>query len=374
MALRIGIMARGDSAAVGGVNRYIANIIPALLSIDQRNEYVVYYDHPSHLGENPAAIEKVIKLPSKMLYDHVALPMQTRRDKIDVLFCTKNVVPPLVSCKSVVTVHDLGYMVDKKHYHPLDTLYMNLAIRWSMRKGSAIIAISQNTKKDLISLLGTKEEKIHCVYFGINSEYRPIENREYLEGVRDKYDLPSEFILAISSLQRRKNLPNLVKAFSLVKERPNVNHKLVIIGVPLWQNSSVFDEINTSPVKDEIMWLKYVPEEDLPAIYNLASALAFPSLYEGFGFPLLESMACGCPVICSNTSSLPEIAGDAAVLIDPMSVEQLADGIISILSDDSLREDLTNKGLERASNFTWEKTAKETLNVFEAVYTNKSKA
>jgi len=368
MTLRIGIMARGLSGPTGGVRRYIASITHALLTIDRKNEYVLYYDHRSHLGENPTAIEKVINIPSKMLYDHIALPLAVRRDRVDVLFCPKNVVPPLSNCKSVTIVHDLGYMANPTYYAPVDTLYMNLAMRWSIRKSSAIIAVSQNTKADLVSRLGAKAEKIHCIYEAMDENYRLIEDRARLENVRDKYNLPSEFILSVAGLQRRKNLPNLIKAFSLLRERPEINHKLVMIGAPSWQHSAILSEMRASPVRNEIQWLKFIPEEDLPVIYNLATLFVFPSLYEGFGLPLLEAMACGCPVVCSNTSSLPEIAGDAAILVDPTSIEQLADGIYKVLVDDNLQNDLIKKGLERASCFSWERAAKETLEVFEEVY------
>lgn len=361
-------MARSLTGFMSGTKRYMSNIIRALLATDLKNEYVIYYDQESCLGDNPSAMEKVIKMPTKLLWDHIALPLAAKKDGIDVLFCPKNVVPPLSNCKSVITVHDLGYMVNPTYYPPIDTLYMNMAIRWSVRKSSAIIAVSQNTKIDLVSRLRVKAEKIYCIYESMNEDYIPIKDRARLEDVRDKYNLPSEFFLSLAGLQRRKNLPNLIKAFSLAKERSEINHKLVMVGAASWQHSTILNEVEASPVKDEIMWLKFVAEEDLPAIYNLATALIFPSLYEGFGLPLLEAMACGCPVVCSNTSSLPEIAGGAAILVDPTNVEQLADGIYRVITEDKLRNSLTKKGLKRASYFSWQRAARETLEVFEEVY------
>lgn len=366
--MRIGIVARNLARQGSGVRRYILSLIQALVTIDQKNKYVIYYDQESYLGTNPDAIERALKMPTRLLWDYVALPLAVRRDGIDVLLCTRNVIPLFVNCKSVVTVHDLTHLMYPRYYNLMNSLYMNLGIRWSMRKSNAIIAVSKNTKADLVSKLGANTAKIHCVYEAMDENYHLIEDRTRLEVVRDKYNLPPEFILSVAGLQPRKNLPNLIKAFCLAKERPEVTHKLVMIGAPLWQHSAIFDEIRASPVISEIVWLKFVPEEDLPAIYNLANLFVYPSLYEGFGLPLLEAMACGCPVVCSNSSSLPEVAGDAAILIDPTSAEQLADGIYRVLVDDNLRQDLTKKGLKRSSQFSWEKAARETLEVLEEVY------
>lgn len=366
--MRIGIIARSLTGSMSGTKRYLSNIIRALLATDLKNEYVIYYDQESCLDKNPSAMEKVIKMPTKLLWDHIALPLAVRRDRIDVLLCTRNVIPLFVTCKSVVTVYDLSYILYPRYYNLTDSLYMNLGIRWSMGKSSAIIAISQNTKADLVSRLRVKPEKIHCVYLATNENYGLIEDRAQLGNVREKYKLPSEFILSVAGLQPRKNLPNLIKAFCLAKQRLEVTHKLVMIGAPLRQHSAILNEVDASPVRSEIVWLKFVPEEDLPAIYNLATLFVFPSLYEGFGLPLLEAMACGCPVVCSNTSSLPEIAGNVAILVNPTSVEQLADGICRVLTEDNLRNSLIKKGLKRVSSFSWERAAKETLEVFEEVY------
>lgn len=366
--MRIGIVARNLGRQGNGVRRYILSLIGALVAIDQKNEYVIYYDQESYLGKNPSVIERAIKMPTRLLWDHIALPVAVKRDGIDVLLCTRNVVPPLVTCKSMVTIYDISPILHPRYYNLTDSLYLNLGIRWSIRKSNAIIAISQNTKADLVSKLGANPAKIHCVYLAMDENYQLIEDRARLENVRDKYNLPSEFILSVSSLEPRKNLPKLIKAFSLAKERPEVTHKLVMIGSTRRQHLAIFNEMRASPVREEIVWLNFVPEEDLPAIYNLATLFVFPSLYEGFGLPLLEAMACGCPVVCSNTSSLPEIAGDAAILVDPTSIEQLADGICRVLTEDNLRNSLIKKGLKTASSFSWERAAKETLEVFEAVY------
>ena len=358
-------MARDIDGPVSGVKRYVRTLIRNLLAIDSNNEYIIYYNKAVHLGENPSAREKALKAPSKMLWDHIVVPLESVKDHIDVLFCTKNIVPPLVSCSSVVTVYDLGHIIGGI-YPAIDSMYMNIGLRWSIRKSSAIIAISDNTKTDLVTMLGAEEKKIHRIYLGIDASYRLINDSNLLGSVRAKYSLPSKFILTVSSLHRRKNLQNLVRAFSLIKEGDGTDHKLVIVGIPKWQHSAIIDEINSSPFRSEILLLSSIPEHDLPAIYNLASVFAFPSLYEGFGLPLIEAMACGCPVVCSNTSSLPEVAGDAAVLIDPVNIEQLANGISSVLVNQTLKEDLKAKGLRRASQFSWEKTAKETLEVFNA--------
>ena len=221
------------------MRRYIRSVVRALLAIDSKNEYVIYYDHPGQLGKNPGAVEKVINLPGRLLADHVGVPLAARQDKIDVLFCTKNVVPLLTPCKSVVTFHDLGYMADSGYYPFKDTAYMKLAMRWSVRKRNAIIAISQSTKADLVSRLGAEPEKIRCIHHAADEPYRRLEDRDRLESVRAKYNLPSDFILSVAALGPRKNLPNLIDAFSLVRRSPGLNHKLVMVGAASWNSSSI---------------------------------------------------------------------------------------------------------------------------------------
>ena len=359
-------MSRDIGGPVKGTQRYVDSLIRALLDIDHDNEYVVYYNSASCLGGNPTAKEKVINMPAKMLWDHIGIPMAARQDSIDLLFCPKNVVPPMVTCKTVVTVLDLGYLTGR-YYPRLDSLYMNMAMRYSTRKANAVIAISNSTKSDIISYLGVKPEKIHAIHLAADENYRLLDDKALLESIKTKYNLPPFFILAFLSLQRRKNLQNLVKAFSIVKKKNQLEHKLVFVGPSRSQHIEIEKAVGTASVKNDVIWLKAIPEQDLPAIYNLADIFVYPSLYEGFGLPVLEAMACGCPVVCSNTSSMPEVVGDAAVLIDPVDVEQIANGIYSVLSDSVLKEGLKSKGLKRASQFSWGKTAKETLEVFKMI-------
>lgn len=355
-------MARSLAGHSSGPRRYVRNIISALLAIDHENEYVIYYDSDSSLDKNPLVEEKIVKMPTKMLWDHIGIPMSVKADAIDVLFCPKNIIPPLVKCKTVITILDLGYVAG--NYYPfIDSLYMNIGMRYSTRKANAVIAISNSTKSDLVSYFGVKPGKIHAIHLAADESYRLLNDKILLDGIRNKYELPSSFILSVASLHRRKNLPNLIKAFSILKKQMRIEHKLVLIGAPSWKYVEIIREMEVLSAAGDIIWLQSIPEEDLSAVYNLADVLVYPSLYEGFGLPVLEAMACGCPVVCSNTSSLPEVAGNAALLVDPMNVSDIADGVYRVLSDKNLRDDLKDKGLRRASQFSWEKTARETLRV-----------
>ena len=289
LGLRIGIVARNVSREGSGVRRYITSIVNALLDIDDKNEYVIYYDKDSAPPGNPRATEKVIGAPARLLWDHLALPLATKRDNIDVLLCTRNVVPPLVRCKSVVTVHDLIHIRYPKYFGFKDSLYMNVGMRWSVRKSDAVIAVSQSTKSDLVQSLGAKPERVRCIYEAVDETYMPNKSAEALERTATRLRLPSEFILSVASIEPRKNLVRLVRAFTLLKQTTSLGHKLLLLGTMAGSRSPALaqleTEIQSSPVVDDIVRLHRVDEEDLPNIYNLASVLAYPSLYEGFGFP-----------------------------------------------------------------------------------------
>jgi glycosyltransferase involved in cell wall biosynthesis len=231
-----------------------------------------------------------------------------------------------------------------------------------------IIADSQNTKNDCIKYLGIPEEKIKVIYLAPDSIYQPINNKQEIrEQVCKKYNIEFPFILYTGTLEKRKNIPILIKAFYKLKKM-GISHKLLIVGKKGWKYDDIFKTIKTLNLQKDIMFTGYVPKEDLVKFYNLADLFVYPSLYEGFGLPPLEAMACGCPVITSNTSSLPEVVKDAGIMFNPYCVDELVKIMYEVLIDESLRIELSRKGLERAKLFNWRKTAEETWKVYEGVY------
>jgi glycosyltransferase involved in cell wall biosynthesis len=235
-----------------------------------------------------------------------------------------------------------------------------------IRDSDRIIADSYNTKKDIVNYYGVREEKISVIHLGASRGYRQLEN-QIVESVRSKYHLNFPFVLFIGTIEPRKNIPVLLKAFSICKKKlPEL--KLVIVGQKGWKYHAVFTTITNLHLQNDVLFLQYVPHEDLPAIYNAAELFVYPSLYEGFGLPPLEAMQCGVPVITSNTSSLPEIVGERGAMVNPDDIQGLASMMFDLLSDDSLRKENIRYGLSRARLFSWEKCALETQEIYEEVY------
>jgi len=239
-----------------------------------------------------------------------------------------------------------------------------------MKNADKIITISQHTKKDLVEYLKIPSEQIEPVYLGVDSNFEVIPH-EKLNNIMEKYNLPESFILYVGSEQPRKNFQSVIKAFnSLIKTYNLKGVKLVKVGRPQIgeaDRKAIFDLIEGLGLAKDVFFMDYIPEEDLPSIYNLADLFVYPSLYEGFGLPPLEAMACGTPVVTSNTSSLPEVVGDAGIMVDPMDVDALADSMHQVLTDEALQMKLKAKGISQAKEFSWEKTAQKTWKIYEQV-------
>jgi len=234
-----------------------------------------------------------------------------------------------------------------------------------LQAADAVIAISESTRRDAIRLYGMDEEKIRVIYEGVSPRFC-VASPEAISVVRQKHSLPESFILSVGTIEPRKNLTSLLGAYRALKNQ-GAEWKLVIVGKKGWLYEGFFSRLRELGLENEVIFPGFVPDEDLPAFYSAADLFVFPSLYEGFGLPVLEAMACGAPVITSNTSSLPEVAGEAALLVDPTSVEELAGGMRRVLESKELRDELRAKGPKQAAKFRWENAARETLSVYEAV-------
>lgn len=281
-----------------------------------------------------------------------------RRDPPDLLFVPAHVIPP-VHPSSVVTVHDLGYLAEPGSHEPLRRKQLDWTTKWNCRSAAGIIAVSESTRQDLIDRLGVDPARINVISHGVSANFFRASAQE-IESVRSRYGLGERFILAVGSIHPRKNLVRLVESFESIAAHDS-DLELVLCGRPLWRANETLERIRSSPYRDRIARLGYVPVVELPALYSAATVTAIPSLYEGFGLPALESMRCGTPVVAAESSSLPEICGNAAVLVDPHDPLSIARGIEVLLRDEDLRDRHIQLGIERAKTFTWEKCARETL-------------
>jgi glycosyltransferase involved in cell wall biosynthesis len=356
-----------------GLGRYAQELLLALATADGQNEYVVFYNNPAAARVDPTLNHfSHITTPlsykpwrlSAMLAHFARIPQDSLFPGVDLFHATDHLLPYFRRIKSVFTLHDLIFLFHPETHKPLNRWFLTLMMPRFLRAADAVIAVSECTKRDAIRFYGIPEEKITVIYEGVNPRFRPA-SPEAIAAVRARYGLPEHFILYVGTIEPRKNLTALLEAFHYLLATHDL--RLVIVGKKGWLYEGFFRRLRELGLEGQVIFTGYVPDEDLPAIYSAADLFVFPSLYEGFGLPVLEAMACGVPVICSNTSSLPEVAGDAAFLVDPADVRALAGAMEQALTDEHLRSELMAKGLERARWFTWEKAAAKTLEVYRGV-------
>lgn len=297
---------------------------------------------------------------------HLPLPIEAFIGRVKLYHATDFTLPPVLpDTRTILTVHDLSFVRSPETLPPPLIKYLNHAVPYSVRRAHHVLADSQATKDDLIELYGTPEEKITVLLSGVDSHFRPIEDAQTLQAVREKYKIPDQpYIFSIGTVQPRKNYPRLVEALHhLGREFSQVT--LVIAGGKGWLNNTLYETIQRLGMEKRVHLIGFADDTDIPALYSGATVTAYPSLYEGFGFPIVESMACGTPVLTSNVSSMPEVAGDAAVMVNPYDVEALSHRLRVLLTDTSLRETLTLRGFQQAQKFTWEKAAQELKAIYE---------
>jgi len=362
--MKIGVMLRHINE-LGGVVVYTKSIIKNLLSIDNTNEYIFIYNDHSLLGsysEHANVKEVVIDIRNKLLWDQVGVPQVVKREKIDVIFNPKLSIPLFAKCKKIFTLHGLEQFALPNVFEWYDHMYFRFMTPLYCRRAHAIIVMTDTGKHDLKRYLDVKNDKIEVICESCNEKFKlPKDDRESRR-IRKKYSLPHDYIFFIGGITPLKNFSNIVKAYNIIKDRVSV--KLVIAGFKRWKFSRDIDLIRQLKLQDHVINLGYIDDEDLPYLYNCAKCLVFPSLYEGFGIPILEAQASGCPVITSKTGCTPEVSGGAATLVNPYNYREIAQAIFNILNDNNLREKLISDGFENVKKFNWHRTAENTLNLF----------
>jgi glycosyltransferase involved in cell wall biosynthesis len=369
MAGKIGVDATPLLGERSGVGNYTARLLAAQLKTEPEREFLLYSNRPLEYLE--PGLARAAKIPgyfprSRWLWMQFMLPRIIKQTRPDLCHFTNALAPLWINKPYVLSIYDATLFL-YSHYHPRTRL---LAIRMMLplaaRRAAAVITISQSARQDLQKVLTIAPEKIHVVYGAAPQNFEPVENPDLLARIRQKYQLPEQFLLYVGTLEPRKNLYRLVNAFRRLKEQGQP-HKLVLAGPWGWSMNGFRQQIEELELGESVQMLGYIPAEDLPGLYSLATVFVFPSIYEGFGLPPLEAMACGTPVLSSRNSSLAEICGDAAYLVDPLDEESLVAGMQKVLGDRSLREELGEIGRRRAAEFSWERAAKETTAVYDQV-------
>ena len=370
--MRIIIDAQPLLEPLAGIGRYTRSFLKALTEIDSGNDYFLYYgaslrQRRANLPhfDNANFHNRLIKFPGKIfrvLTEKLRLlPVGSFLRDYDVYHGLNYYVPNL-SFPSIANIYDLSCILFPHCFTRKRLRDITYKMKASVKRAEKIITGSEAAKADIVNLLNVAEEKVEVTRFGLEEIFHPVDDEKLLP-LREKYRLPERFILFVGTIEPRKNILNLVRAFHKLDR----DMSLVIAGRKGWLFEEIFKEVERLNLGERINFLDYFSETDLPLLYNAASVFVYPSLYEGFGFPPLEAMACGVPVITSNKSSLPEIVGEAGILINPEDVGEIREAIISVVDDDSLAQEMIRKGLERAKRFSWEKCARKTLKLYREV-------
>ncbi len=351
-----------------GTENYSYQLLKNIASIDTQNHYLIYiqkYQIPNtKYKEWPGNFEfKVIDLPK--LWTQAGLALRTFIDPIDVLFVPSHTLPLVrrPGLRTVITVHDLGAEYLPAMHQLKQVLYLRLMTRYQLKTASRIIAVSEATKTDLVKRIRIAKSKIDVVHEGVDkSVFKKLSN-DVLSNILNKHKLQkNKYFIFVGTIQRRKNLERIIKAFAEFAKN-NERYQLVLVGGKGWDSESIYVLPKELGVEQRVKFFGRISDEDLVGLYNGATALVYPSLFEGFGLPIIEAFSCSCPVITSNRSSMPEVAGKAAILVDPYNIEGIKDAMGQLASRDIFRSSLIKKGIIRSSNFDWKGAAMKTLKV-----------
>ncbi len=370
--MRIAIDAHSVGAKLAGNESYATNLIEALAQVDSVNEYTLYVTtaeararfsqpSPNFRVQTTFPHTPLIRIP-------VTLAAELRKRPVDVLH-VQFTAPPFSPCPVVVSVHDLSFEHLPQTFNRRSRTQLRLTVRHSVKKAARILTLSEHTRRDMIETYGTSPERITAIPLAAPSYFGRVREERELQRVRHIYGIEGDYILCVSSIQPRKNLSRLVRAYESLRNKrgPGKLPKLVLVGKCAWLYDETLRSIEEGRMKDSIILTGYVPQSDLPALYSGSICFVYPSYFEGFGLPPLEAMKCGTPVIAGNRTSLPEVVGDAGILVDPFDVNAIAAAIERLVDDPDLRQQLSVKGVARSRLFDWNETARRTLNIYEQV-------
>lgn len=367
--MRVGMIVYGLEGAVTGIGRYTVEIVKALHSLSDHVELVLLTaGQPTpllSLNLPMAPLTGAKLLPALMTIGSMQLPRLAHTHRLDIIHDPLGVVPlgfGVGRAKSVTTIHDVVPLAFPGVSTRLDSLIYKRWLPFITPRLNAIITVSEASKRDIMHHYKRPSEQVHAIPNAVDGLFKPAAPAEIAQ-VREKYGLPEQYILFVGSVEERKNLRRVLQAYGSIQHK--VPHHLVIVGPKKWKYAQILDTLDALGLHDKVTFTGYADQQDLPVIYSGAALFVYPSLYEGFGLPPLEAMACGVPVLTSDTSSLPEVVGKAGVTVDPYNVEALAEAMHTLLTDPELRGTLSERGLMRARQFTWERTAQGILDVYQ---------
>jgi glycosyltransferase involved in cell wall biosynthesis len=367
--MKIGIMLRHYEQQEGGVKVYTKKLLPLLFSLGSRHQFVLIYQNPKLIGtyaDYPNVEEVAVAMPGTVPWDQIAVPWMARRKRVDLIFNPKFTIPFFSKAKKMFVLHGSEWFNIPEHFLKHDRWYFNFFVPLYCRYSDAFVAVSNAVKADVVKHTGVDPRKVFPIHNGFDPTlFAPVRDPERLREVREKYKLPERFILWCGQIESRKNVARLLRAFARIKDE--VPHQLVLAGEQRWSTRAELQVMRELRLEDRVCLPGWIQHADLPTVYSLADLFAFPSLYEGFGIPLIEAMACGCPIVTANTCAPPEVLDGSGWLVDPLNVEDIAAGMKIVLSDFQLRTGMIAKGIERSKAFSWARCAEQVLDVFDSL-------
>jgi len=368
--MRVGLDVTALPPQPFGAANYIIHLVQALLRVDTTNEYVIFAK-PRHVSLFDSTRAHIV--PSafdspvlRIAWEQTALPILARQHRLDLLHSPHYTMPLAKPCRVVVTFHDMTFFLYPQMHLLYKRIFFRTMIPLTARRADALIAISESTRADILRILRIAPSRVTTIPYGIAAHFQPRTDAREREAFCQQRNIPRPFVLYVGNLEPRKNLPLLVRAFARLVTS-GLPHHLVFAGARGWDDAALFTTIEELGLSARVHLPGYVPQSELPYLYSAADLCVYPSLYEGFGLPVLEAMACGVPVITSTISSMPEVTGDAALLVEPNDVDALADAMRRVLTDRALNATLGAKGQARARAFSWERTAQATLALYTRV-------
>ena len=375
--MRVGVEYTAAINQSAGIGRFVRCLFNAIAELDHKNEYVLLHaaPEPGRPPSFPAGSnfsrrelrfrERIINVMWHRL--KIPFPVDLLTGPLDIFHSPDFVLPPVRHATTMLTVHDLAFLLFPECADQRLRAYLEQVVPRSVARADYIVADSENTKNDLICLLDANPDRVSVIPGGVDPHFKPA-TQDAVADVRREYGLEQPYVLGVGVIEPRKNFPRLIEAFSRFRRQADRPYQLVIAGGKGWLSDETYREAERSAFASDIRFTGYVPDAYLPALYTGAQAFAYPSLYEGFGLPVLEAMACGTPVVCANTSSLPEFAGDAALLVPPEDPGAIATALETLCGKDELRSQLRCRGSERAGEYRWERSAQQLIDLYGRVY------
>ncbi len=374
--MKIGIEAQRISRKKKhGMDIVAIELIIKLQVIDKVNEYIIFMKDDEDNGViKETANFKIVRIKSAPYpyWEQVLLPIEIKKYNLDLLHCTSNTAPLFTNTPVVITLHDIIYL--EKLNFTKGTLYQifgNFYRRWNVpqvvRKAAKILTVSNYEQARIVQHFNLQSNQVTTVYNGVSDTFSRVKSPDVLKAIKLKYNLPDEYVFFLGNTDPKKNVEGVMNALSILRKKNSLNFRLLMLDIDKTYLQSIAIKIGDLQILDYITFCGYIPNHELPAIYSMAKAFLYPSLRESFGIPMVEAMACGVPVITSNTSSMPEVSGDAAVLVDPFNPEDIANALINLLGNETLKKELVLKGIERAKAFSWQNNALKTLDIYKII-------